>query len=124
MSGHVQGVQARVKEVCPRASYVHCRSHNLNLVITQSCKSVNPIRNLFDSVVQLTFFLSASASRKNILKEELGEHFDETILEAIVEEDEEDEIEDKSAELLVKSKKKNNSAVKRNSLERSCGYFD
>ncbi|XP_071176558.1 zinc finger MYM-type protein 1-like [Mytilus edulis] len=106
MSGRVQGVQARVKEVCPRASYVHCRSHNLNLVITQSCKSVNPIRNLFDSVVQLTFFLSASASRKNILKEELGEHFDETILEAIVEEDEEDEIEDKSAELLVKSKKK------------------
>ncbi|VDI09496.1 Hypothetical predicted protein [Mytilus galloprovincialis] len=92
------------KEGCPRASHVHCRSHNLNLV-TQSCKSVNPIRNLFDSVVQLTFFLSASASRKNILKEELGEHFDETILGPIVQEDEEDEIEDKSAELLVKSKK-------------------
>ncbi|VDI15621.1 Hypothetical predicted protein [Mytilus galloprovincialis] len=73
MSGHVQGIQARVKEVCPRASYVHCRSHNLNLVITQSCKSVNPIRNLFDSVFQLTFFLSASASLSKIENKSSGE---------------------------------------------------
>lgn len=30
MSGHVSGVQSRIREVSPKAVYVHCRSHNLN----------------------------------------------------------------------------------------------
>lgn len=71
MSGHVNGVQTRIRNTCPRAYYVHCRSHNLNLVVTQSCKSVNPIRNIMDNVVQLTWFICASSNRKNILKDEI-----------------------------------------------------
>ena len=37
MSGHISGVQARMKnEKCEKATYVHCRSHPLQLACVQS----------------------------------------------------------------------------------------
>ncbi|CAG2239536.1 unnamed protein product [Mytilus edulis] len=54
MSGHVSSVQQRIREQCPDAAFVHCKSHNLNLVVTQSCKDVRQIRNLMSSVGQMT----------------------------------------------------------------------
>ena len=61
------GVQTRIREMCPNALYVHCRSHNLNLVVTHSCKSLNPIWNIIlDNMVHLTWFVCASANRKII----------------------------------------------------------
>jgi uncharacterized tellurite resistance protein B-like protein len=50
---------------------------------------VNPVRNIIDNVVQLTWFVCALANRKNILKGELGKDSDllEQILEAAEEED-------------------------------------
>ncbi|CAG2212069.1 unnamed protein product [Mytilus edulis] len=68
MSGVVSGVQQRIKEQCPNAPYVHCKSHNLNLVVTDSCKNVRQVRNLIASVGQMTWFLCASYKRKEILK--------------------------------------------------------
>ena len=38
MSGANTGVQARLREIQPRATYVHCRSHQLNLVLVNSCQ--------------------------------------------------------------------------------------
>ncbi|CAG2222785.1 unnamed protein product [Mytilus edulis] len=95
MSGHVNGVQTRIRRTSPRAYYVHCRSHNLNLVVTQSCKVVHPIRNIMDNVVQLTWFICASANRKNILKEEMFTESD--LMDKIMEINEED---DSSGKLL------------------------
>ena len=46
MASKVSGVSARILEVQPRALYLHCRAHNLNLVISSSCKQVPEIRNL------------------------------------------------------------------------------
>ena len=68
MAGKVSGVSARILERQPRALYVHCRAHNLNLVVCSSCKQVPEIRNLFDSLGALTWFLGASAKRKEILQ--------------------------------------------------------
>jgi len=40
MSGHVSGLQARVKEGCsPKAVYFHCCAHNLNLVLVDASTS-------------------------------------------------------------------------------------
>ena len=40
MSGEVSGVQKRIKTIYPAARYyVHCRSHQLQLVIVNSCKN-------------------------------------------------------------------------------------
>ena len=84
-----RGVQTIIREMCPNALYVQCRSLNLNIVVTHSCKSVNPVRNIINNVVQLTWFVCALANRKNIFKGELGKDSDllEQILEAAEEED-------------------------------------
>jgi hypothetical protein len=34
----------------PNAPYVHCKSHNINLVVTESCKNIRQVRNLMASV--------------------------------------------------------------------------
>ena len=37
MSGRCTGVQSRIRELCPKAIYVHCFAHRLNLVIVDCC---------------------------------------------------------------------------------------
>ncbi|XP_065321200.1 zinc finger MYM-type protein 1-like [Gordionus sp. m RMFG-2023] len=44
MSGHVKGVQSRIRELYSTALYVHCSSHCLNLMITEACE-IRDIRN-------------------------------------------------------------------------------
>ena len=58
------GVQTKIKQKYPNATYVHCRSHVLNLAVSSGCNDVPPIRNLFDNVQKLTWFLGGSAKRK------------------------------------------------------------
>ena len=53
----------------PNATYVHCRSHILILAISSSCTSVPSIFNLFTLVHALTWFLTGSVKRKEILLE-------------------------------------------------------
>lgn len=67
MIGHVSGVQQRIREQCPNPLFVHCKSHNLNLIVTQSCKDVRQIRNLMSTIGQMTWFLCASHKRQSIL---------------------------------------------------------
>jgi len=38
------GVQARIREKCPKAAFVHCASHRLNLVVND-LNDVSDIRN-------------------------------------------------------------------------------
>ena len=45
MSSEVAGVQAKIKEISPRAMYTHCYLHCLNLSIAASCE-VQEVRNL------------------------------------------------------------------------------
>ena len=66
MSSSKNGVQSKITAQYPNATYVHCRSHVLNLAISSGCTAVTSIRNLFDSVNKLTWFLSGSAKRKGI----------------------------------------------------------
>ena len=71
MAGKVSGVSTRILEAQPRAMYHHCRGHNLNPVISSSCNQVPEIRNLFDSVRTISWFLGASGKRKFILRKYL-----------------------------------------------------
>jgi len=65
MSSSKNGVQAKVKKY-PNVTYVHCHSLVLNLAISSGCSSVPPVRNLFDGVEKLSWFLGGSAKRKEI----------------------------------------------------------
>ena len=43
MSGSVRGASAIIKAAYPKALYVHCRSHCLNLVLMKACTSISEI---------------------------------------------------------------------------------
>ena len=47
MSGHLSGVQSRVKVVIPYAQYVHCYAHTLNLVLVDSVKILPSVTEFF-----------------------------------------------------------------------------
>ena len=87
-------MQAKVTEKYPNATYVHCRSHVLNLAISSGCKAVRFIQNLFDNVSKLTWFLSGSAKRQEIFLNTAAPIDDRELLSALVacaDEDEDDE---------------------------------
>lgn len=45
MRGKYSGLAARVKELEPRAIYIHCHAHLLNLTLQTSLSSIREIRN-------------------------------------------------------------------------------
>ena len=91
MSSSRNGVQAKIAVKYPNATYVHCRSHVLNLAISSSCTDVPSIRNLFDDVGKLTWFLSGSAKRKEIFLEVASDDQDEELLDSLILADEDDD---------------------------------
>lgn len=68
MKGSVKEVQAKTKElISPKALYVHCNSHSLNLALTDACK-ISDIRNTFQSLKEVIKFVRASPKRISALK--------------------------------------------------------
>ena len=70
MSGKHQGVQAHVKERFPEASYVHCKSHCLNLAIVHSCKDAS-VRTIMSTVQDIAFSFDYSAKKMDAFSNEL-----------------------------------------------------
>ncbi|VDI17927.1 Hypothetical predicted protein [Mytilus galloprovincialis] len=70
MSGKHQGVQAHVKERFPEASYVHCKSHCLNLAIVHSCKDAS-VRTIMSTVQDIAFSFDYSAKKMDAFYNEL-----------------------------------------------------
>jgi len=63
MSGCFSGVQKRITDIIPNASFVHCAAHNLNLVLSDMAKSTPKMLNFFNIVQDLFLFFSSSAPR-------------------------------------------------------------
>jgi hypothetical protein len=55
------GVQTRIKELFPSASYIYCCSHNLNLMISNAVKSHSKIIHFFDKIQAIFNFFASSA---------------------------------------------------------------
>ena len=49
MAGMLNGVQAKIREIYPKALYVHCSAHRLNLVVND-LNSVQTIRNTTSTI--------------------------------------------------------------------------
>ena len=73
MSGHVSGVQTRIRKVNPNAVYVHCRPHVLNLCIVHASK-LPLVRNIIDTMQGVTLAFKFSAKRLLVFKEQLGDN--------------------------------------------------
>ncbi|CAG2257347.1 unnamed protein product [Mytilus edulis] len=68
--GKHQGVQAHVKERFPEASYVHCKSHCLNLAIVHSCKDAS-VRTIMSTVQDIAFSFDYSAKKMDAFYNEV-----------------------------------------------------
>ena len=60
MSGHITGVQARIREVSKWVIYFHCYAHRLNLVVVDCCKAVREADHLFATLCRIHNFICGS----------------------------------------------------------------
>ena len=68
MSGAVKGAAARIIEKCPKAQFVHCAAHRLNLCVVKSC-SVREVSNAMDCADSIVRFYKYSPKRQAFLEE-------------------------------------------------------
>jgi hypothetical protein len=68
MKGKHQGVQKRLLDVNPRAFYIPCGSHTLNLALCDMAKSCVKARNFFAYVQKVYTLFSGSTHRWDILR--------------------------------------------------------
>ena len=74
MSGSVNGVAMKMKELNSSIFSVHCHAHKLNLVISDTVKSLLPVRTFFSSISAFRSFFHRSTKRNDILDDFLKEH--------------------------------------------------
>ena len=67
MSGASGGVQGRLMAENPKATYVHCNSHVLNLCIVQAC-SLPVVKNMNSAVTETAYFFNNSPKRQLFLE--------------------------------------------------------
>lgn len=72
MAGHVKGTQKVISENFPKAIYVHCADHSLNLVVFAVC-DIQTIRNCLDIVEKMYCFFN-TPKRKDMLLSEIEEN--------------------------------------------------
>ena len=74
MSGDKSGVQTLVKQRFPKAGYIHCRAHVLNLVLLHSCTNNKKSARFFNTISSLAAFFSQSPKRSETLKQFMETH--------------------------------------------------
>ena len=52
-----------MKECSPKGIYVHCHGHCLNLVLQDTMKNIEPLRNALGTIQSMYNFLEASPKR-------------------------------------------------------------
>lgn len=73
MSGAYNGVQKQVKDIQPNAEYVHCASHNFNLVVNDAVGGSVEIQKFFATIQDLFNFFGNSIKRWDLLSKFTGE---------------------------------------------------
>lgn len=71
MKGKNIGLQKRILDINPRAFYVPCAAHSLNLILNDAAKSSLEVVNFFSIVQEIYVFFSASTARWQILAKEV-----------------------------------------------------
>ena len=67
MSGHLNGCQAKFREVVPKALYFHCSSHKLNMVLSKT-SSVSSIHCMLSDLKSGGIFFKYSPKRQRYLE--------------------------------------------------------
>lgn len=72
MSGRFNGVQAKLKEVCPDSVFVHCANHSLDLVLQEVAREVRLVADTLNFVREVTVIINDSAKRKALYQSLFG----------------------------------------------------
>ncbi|XP_053571536.1 zinc finger MYM-type protein 1-like [Bombina bombina] len=67
MASDLNGVQAKIKEKIPEATFIHCYAHKLNLVLSHSAKSIPECKVFFSTLEGMATFFSKSTKRTQVL---------------------------------------------------------
>ena len=70
MSGTCSGVQQRIREIAPQATYVHWHAHCLNLVLVECVKANSQAFEFFSLVQALYVFMSTSKTHAIFLEKQ------------------------------------------------------
>lgn len=70
MSGHVSGVQTRIRAAYPVAMYFHCLAHKLNLVLVDACRVSRMAVGFFNTIEQLYKFFANPGSHEIFLSKQ------------------------------------------------------
>lgn len=70
MSGCNTGVRKRFSEVNPKAVYIHCHAHQLNLALVDSCKSLDHASEFFSLLQSLYNYLSSAIPHALFMKKQ------------------------------------------------------
>ena len=65
MKGYTNGAQAIIQRKYPKALYMHCSSHALNLVVCHTA-NVREISNCIGNIKEVTNFVKGSAKRMTL----------------------------------------------------------
>ena len=72
MSGHISGVQARLKAECPESLYVHCSNHALDLVLQEVAREVRLIADTLNFVQGVSVVIRESPKRTQLFRSLFG----------------------------------------------------
>ena len=75
MSGRRSGVATQILHEEPRATYLHCMGHSLNLPVQDTCRSIKVMSDMFDTLLEISKAMKYSAKKKAMLlslKQELS----------------------------------------------------
>lgn len=72
MSGHLNGLQSKIKEIAPQAVFIHCLAHRLNLLLQQSCNSISQCRIFFATLSGISALFYDSAKRTHMVDTVVG----------------------------------------------------
>jgi hypothetical protein len=68
MSGAIKGVRSRIQQIQPKAIYVHCFAHSLNLSVQDAVRSVPIVRDAMQCLRDLATIARGSAKRVDAFK--------------------------------------------------------
>ena len=72
MSSQVKGVSGRILKKNPKALYIHCSSHRLNLAVAKTC-DIQSVKNMLSQAQKISSFFTPSPKRTMLLKEKMKE---------------------------------------------------
>ena len=70
MSGSLTGVRTRILQDNPKAIYIHCHAHQLNLALVDCCRSLSHASEFFSLLESLYVYMSSSVPHSVLLRKQ------------------------------------------------------